>query len=267
MFSESDFEIYRHAWRFNKAPHLEPQLTDSQCKALLKKGGWIVRNTFAFDCNTPTEFWYLIKDSFGGIEELVSDVRNMVRRSLQIFEYKLIDIELLRNKAYPILKATYDDYQMSDRKMNESVFGEYLDYWSKNNFDYWGVFDKESDEFVGFCAVHVWDDACEYGLMGFNPKYKHNASYPYYGFFYKMNEYYLQEKKFRYVADGARSITNHSNVQPFLIKKFKFRKAYCSLKIRYKWWFGVIVKVLLPFRKIIRNRNVRAVLNMHMMQS
>ena len=53
----------------------------------------------------------------------------------------------------------------------------------------------------------------------------------------------------------------------FLIQKFKFRKAYCKLKIRYKWWFGAIVRVLLPFRKLIWSRNVKAVLNMHKMQS
>ena len=119
---------------------------------------------------------------------------------------------------------------------------------------------------MGFCAVRIFGDSCEYGLIGFDPKYKHNATYPYYGFFYKMNEYYLDNQKFRYVADGARSITEHSNVQPFLEQNFKFRKAYCKLKLRYKWWFGAIVRVLLPFRNLIGNRNVKAVLNMHRMQ-
>ena len=267
MFSESDFEIYRHAWRFASAPDKEPQLTDSQCKTLLKKGGLMVRNTFDFDCAEKTDFWYVVKDSFGGMEEHSQNERKKLRHAFRSFNYKLVDNELLRGKAYPILKATYDDYQMSDRNMSESVFNGYLDYCDKNNFDYWGVFDKKNGEFVGFCTVHVWDCSCEYGLIGFDPKYKHNASYPYYGFFYKMNEYYLQAKKFGFVVDGARSITEHSNVQPFLEKNFNFRKAYCKLRIRYKWWFGVIVKVLLPFRKIIGNRNVRAVLNMHKMQS
>ena len=267
MFSESDFEIYRHAWRFGKAPHLEPQLIDSQCKALLKKGGWMVRNTFAFDCNTPTEFWYLIKDSFGGMEEQSQNERKKLRHALRSFDFQLIDIELVRNKAYPIVKATFVDYDITDRPMNEDVFKKYLDGCEKENFDFWGAFDVEMKELVGFCAVRIFEDCCEYGLIGFDPKYKHNATYPYYGFFYKMNEYYLQEKKFRYVADGARSITEHSNVQPFLEKNFNFRKAYCKMKIKYKWWFGIIVRVLLPFRKLIWNRNVRAVLNMHKMQS
>lgn len=266
MFSEKDFEIYRHAWRFASAPDKEPQLSDSQCKALLRKGGWLVRNTFDFDCREQTDFWYEIKDSFGGMEELSSNERNKIRRAFQVFDFKIIDIELVREKAYPIVKATYVDYDIADREMNEKVFSDYLDNCVKERFDFWGAFDKETLELVGFCAVRVWDDSCEYGIIGFEPRYKHNSTYPYYGFFYKMNEYYLDNQKFKYVVDGARSITEHSNVQPFLEQNLKFRKAYCKLKIRYKWWFGAIVRVLLPFRNIIGNRNVRAVLNMHAFQ-
>lgn len=267
MFSEKDFEIYRHAWRYALAPDKEPQLVDSQFKKLLRHGGWMVRNTFDFDCGEETEFWYVIKDSFGGMEELSANERNMIRRSLNTFEFQIIDKETVEREAYTIVKATYADYNVTDREMNESVFKDYLDNCGKANFDFWGAFDKETRKLVGFCAVHVWDDACEYGIIGFEPEYKHNATYPYYGFFYNMNEYYLDNRKLRYVADGARSITEHSNVQPFLESKLKFRKAYCKLRIRYKWWFGIIVRMLLPFRNVIGNRNVRAVLNMHKMQT
>ena len=267
VFSESDFEIYRHAWRYALSHDSEPQLSDSQCKTLLRKGGWMVRNTFDFDCGKETDFWYLIKDSFGGMDEHSQNERKKLRHAFRSFDYKLVDNELLKEKAFPIAKATYEDYQVSDRLMNETVFAEYLDKCAKDRFDYWGAFDKETQELVGFCTAHLWENTCEYGLIGFQPKYKHNASYPYYGFFYKMNEYYLGEKKFKFVSDGARSITEHSNVQPFLEKNFNFRKAYCRLKIRYKWWFGAIVWVLLPFRNIIGNRNVKAVLKMHGFQS
>ena len=267
MLSEKGFEIYRHAWRFASAPDKEPQLSDAQCKTLLKKGGWMVRNTFDFDCKEETKFWYVIKDSFGGMDELDKGNRKKMRHAYRSFDYKNVDNELLRKKAYPIIKATYDDYRVTDRPMSEAVFAKYLEYCDKNNFDYWGVFKKGTDELVGFCTVNVWNDSCEYGLSGICPEYKRNATYPYYGLYYTMNEYYLDNQKFKYVADGARSITEHSNIQPFLEQNFKFRKAYCKLKISYKWWFGIIVRLLLPFRNIIPSRNVKAVLNMHEMQS
>ena len=101
--------------------------------------------------------------------------------------------------------------------------------------------------------------------MKCNPAYLRNSTYPYYGLIFEMNRYYLQELGLKYVNDGARSITEHSNIQPFLIEKFNFRKAYCHLNIHYKWWFGLVVKCLYPFRKIIPNHKVKSILNMEAM--
>ena len=258
-----DYVKYRNAWRYNLAPDCETELSKAQCKTLLKDGCWFVRNTYDFDQKEESDFWYIIKDSFGGMEEHSQNVRKKLRHSLRNFDYKLVDIELVKQKAYPIVKATFADYNVTDRKMNETVFNDYLSHCESNDYDYWAAFNKETLELVGFCAVHVFENSCEYGLIGFLPKYKHNATYPYYGFFYKLNEYYLGEKKFKYISDGSRSITEHSNIQPFLIQNFKFRKAYCKLKIHYKWWFGIIVKILFPFRKLISNKSVKAVLKMH----
>lgn len=260
-----NFVIYRHAWRYNLAPDKEPQLTDFQCKELLRHDGLFVRNTFNFDCSEVTDFWYVIKDSFDGMEELSQNVRRRIRKALNIFDIKIIDKQTIKEQGYPIIKATYEDYKVKDRQMSEKIFKDYFEKHDKDNFDFWGVFEKESGKLIGWAAVHVFDNSCEYNLIGMMPGYKN--AYPYYGLYYKRNEYYLGEKGFKYVSDGSRSITEHSNIQPFLEQNFKFRKAYCKLKIRYKWWFGAIVRVLLPFRKVIRNRNVKAVLNMHKMQT
>ena len=40
--------------------------------------------------------------------------------------------------------------------------------------------------------------------------------------------------------------------QSFLIKKFKFRKAYCKLNIVYSNKIKYIIKVLYPFKNIFR---------------
>jgi hypothetical protein len=81
-----------------------------------------------------------------------------------------------------------------------------------------------------------------------------------------MNNYYLAEHKVRYVTDGTKSISHQTNVQEFLINKFKFRKAYCYLHIKYQPLFGLIVSCLFPFRKllsiidILLLRNVNSIL-------
>lgn len=81
-----------------------------------------------------------------------------------------------------------------------------------------------------------------------------------------MNRYYLEEKKVKYVNDGARSITEHSNVQPFLIEQFKFRKAYCQMQLAYVGWLRIMVFLLYPFRSLIPSRAVQAILNQEAMR-
>lgn len=261
----STFYLYRKAWRFDGAPHEEPRLSKTEASALLHQGGLLVRNTFDFDCPEKTGFWNLIKDRFEGLEELSGNTRKKVRRSLEKLQFKLIDIDLIEKEGFPILQATYDDYAVTDRVMNKQTFEEYLDLCRSKLYEYWGIFDH--GKLIGFCANWLWSDAVEYGLVGILPEYKRECTaYPYYGLFYSMNQYYLQEKNFRYVTDGSRSITEHSNIQLFLEEKFHFRKSYCHLAIHYKWWMKIAVKILYPFRKIITIPSVKAILNMESMK-
>ena len=260
------FYRYRNAWRFDGAPHEEPQLTEKEWKALLRKGGLLVRNTYDFDCQQETSFWNLIKDRFGGLEELSGNTRKKVRRSLEKLEFRKINVDIIEQYGYPILKATYDDYAVTDRISNKKTFAEYLERSKTKAYDYWGVYDREKQELIGFCANRVWSDACEYGLVGILPEYKRQCTtYPYYGLFYTMNQHYLQERGFRYVTDGTRSITEHSHIQEFLIGKFLFRKSYCRLAVHYRWWMGILVKMLYPFRSMVFIPQVKAILTMQSM--
>mgnify|MGYP002625096872 CR=1 FL=1 len=259
------FQRYRNAWRYDGPPHLEQRLEKAEWKALLRQGGLLVRNTYDFDSAEETAFWYVIKDQEQGLEELSSRVRNKIRHANNAFDYRLIGIEKLFEEAYPIIKETYDDYPVKDRKMNQKVFEQYLSQCEKTTFDYWGVFDKNEGKMVGFCTVRLWDRCCEYGVTGILTRYKSNGLYPYYGLYQTMNQHYLRERGFEYVSDSARSITEHSHIQQYLIGNFNFRKAYCKLEIHYNWWMRLAVRCLYPFRKIITIPKVKAILNMESM--
>ena len=124
----NDYFLYRHAWRFDGAPHEEHQLQEQDWKNLLKQGGLLVRNTYDFDSQIETSFWYVIKDKFDGFEELPSRVRNKVRHAEQYFDYQQIPFNTIREKAYPIIEATYADYAVRDKKMNQEVFEQYLNH-------------------------------------------------------------------------------------------------------------------------------------------
>ena len=96
----NDFFLYRQAWRFDGAPNEEPQLQEQEWKALLKQGGLMVRNTYDFDCQEETCFWYVIKDQYEGMEELPSRVRNKIRHAEQYFDYQKVSFETIQEKTH-----------------------------------------------------------------------------------------------------------------------------------------------------------------------
>ena len=156
---------------------------------------------------------------------------------------------------------------MKATSISELAFKKKIEkYTTLGNVDFWCVFEKQSHKAVAFAINTCYSDCCNYNTMKANPAYLKNSTYPYYGLIYEMNRYYLDELKLKYVNDGARSITEHSNIQPFLIEKFNFRKAYCKLQIEYQWWMKLGVNVLYPFRNIIPVRTVKAILNMEAMK-
>ena len=262
----SPYYLYRKAWRYDGPPHEETRLKDEEWKSLLKQGGLMVRNTYNFDCKKETNFWYIIKDRFEGVEGLSSRVRNKVRHATDAFLYQPITFETLKKKGYTIIQETYNDYAVHDRKMDKASFMAYLDDCQKKTFDYWGIIEKETQELVGFCTVMLWNRCCEYGVTGILSKFKKNGTYPYYGLYQHLNQHYLETMHYKYVSDSARTITEHSHIQDFLIENFGFRKAYCQLEVHYNWWMKLSVKVLYPFRKIIPLQHVKAILNMEAMQ-
>lgn len=260
------YHLYRNAWRYDGAPHAERALLPQEWKALLKQGGLLVRNTYDFDWAEETSFWYVIKDHEEGLEGVSPRTRNKIRHAFNFFEYKMIPYEELERNVYPILEDTFAHYKVHDRTMNRAVFSKYLEECQQRNFDYWGIFLKDTQEMVGFCTVNHWEDCCEYGYSGVYARYKSHGYYPYYGLYHHLNGYYLQDQGFRYVSDSARTITGHSEIQDFLIQHFHFRKAYCKLEVHYRWWMNIAVKLLYPFRKLIPTSQVKALLNMEAMQ-
>ena len=261
------YHLYRNAWRFNGPPHEEQRIDNASCHNLLDMGGLLVRNTYDFDCEEKTSFWYVIKDRFDDLDALSANTRRKVKRSLEHLEFKQIGIDLLREQGYAILKATFDDHAVSDRCLTTKNYHEYLVSCEKHAYHYWGVFDMESGQLVGFCTVWLWPDACEIGKIAVLPTYKrHSSAYPYYGLFYSLCQHYLQTRQYRYITDGSRTITEHSQIHDFLIKNFHFRRAHCHLAVHYKWWMKIAVNTLYPFRKTISLPRIKAILNMEAMQ-
>lgn len=255
------YRCYKGAWIFAQDPHLEQKLTAEQKSNLFLKGGLIIRNSFDFDCKSETSFWYVIKDSFSGMDELSSKMRNQVKKCFKTMKVEVISGECLIKEGYEVFVSAAYNYRVKAIPPTREEFEARIKNSAEN--EYWGCFDIESGKLVAFCMNAVTSESCEYRTMKALPEYQ--KKYAYYGLIYQMNQHYIEERKLKYVNDGGRTITNHSNIQSFLIDKFNFRKAYCRFEITYKWWLGLVVKCLYPFRNMIHVRQVKALLDMEAM--
>ena len=255
------YRLYKGTWIFDNDPCRETKLQSDCVLQMLNQRGVMVRNVYDFDCNEQTSFWYVIKDSFGGMEELSSKMRNQVKKCFKTMRVERISSECLLYDGYEVYVEAADNYRVKVVPPTKEEFVNRIKNSDEN--EYWGVFDIETGKLVAFSMNAVREECCEYRTMKAIPKYQ--KLYAYYGLIYEMNRYYLEERKLKYVNDGARSITNHSNIQPFLIEKFNFRKAYCHLDITYKWWLRCMINVLYPFRNVMPIRQVKALLNMEAM--
>lgn len=226
----------------------EINIKKSEQQALLKKSGAkFIRWHTKCDKIEMSDFWFIIKDSFSGFEELSRSTRSKIRRGNKKCIVSRVSFELIIEKGYTIYKSAFNRYKNSQAPANEQEFKNNI-LKTSNNSEYFGVFLKETEQLIAYAKNIVIEDFCNYSVLKFHPDFLKN--YPSYVLFYAMNKYYLEDRKLKYVTDGARSISHETNIQDFLITKFKFRKAYCKLHIYYRKDILLIIHLLFPFRKV-----------------
>ena len=70
--------------------------------------------------------------------------------------------------------------------------------------------------------------------------------------YYTVLDFYLNECQKKYVCSGSRNINHKTGTAEYKIRRFGYRQAYCKLHIKYNSKMAFIVKVLYPFRKILK---------------
>jgi hypothetical protein len=256
-----NYILYKKGLIFDGAPHLEKQLNKNEMKDLLRKTkAYLVRNLYNFDCRHETSFWYIIKDNFGGLEELGSKTRQQIRRAQKLLDIKMVDKQLIIEQGYEVYLNSYKKYRdIISQPVSKDLFIKNLQH-SLSGEQFWGCFDRKNSKLIAYFHNAIQDNMCHYYSMKAIPEYL-TGYYPYHGLIYSMNEYYLKILGLKYVSNGERSITEHSNIQNFLMEKFRYRKAYCMLSIRYVWWLNILIIMLFPLRKFIKNLKIRALLH------
>ncbi|MFP4169297.1 MAG: hypothetical protein ACLFSY_10720 [Desulfonatronovibrionaceae bacterium] len=234
-------------------PHAEIELNRSEQEELLKKtGARFIRWTNHFD-KDDSAFWYIIKDFFGGLEELSSNTRSKIRRGQKKFAAGPVTFNHLRTEGYQTYINAFQRFSTFEQPVNKIQFEKHVCMLEESGvYEIWGVWDKPSKRLAGFSENLILGPTCFYETIYFDPSYLKN--YSSYTLFYEMNHHYLQAKGFRYVHDGSRSLSHDTNIHDFLIDKFKFRKAYCDLHIAYRFDVAMLARILFPLRRFLYTR-------------
>lgn len=253
----SHWHYYNHALLPNCPPPREnleeaifAELSDRQLWNENGNKALLARWTTNFDCGYETNWWYCIKDESYNIDSVKSKIRYYVKKGISNFEVRVIRADDYREDLYMVAVAAFSAYPESYRPtVDKEKFENEISEWD-SKYVVFGAFDRENGTLQGYslCGEHVgYVELC---VLKTNPDYEKmqiNAA-----LVNGILEHYNDRlsKEF-YIVDGERNILHETAFQNYLEKYFGFRKAYCKLHIQYRRGVGVIVKILLPFRKLI----------------
>lgn len=213
----------------------------------------IVRWTEDFDCQEETEWWYVIKDTKFDINELKAKRRYEINKGKKFFEVKRIESDLFIEELFKIQIAAYQSWPAKYRPdIDEQKFRKELMQW-KDKIVY-GAFERETGALIGYAKLEKKEHTLDFNILRVNPAYEHNGVNA--AIVCKIVEdYNNQLSKDFYILDGSRAIRHETQFQDYLEKYFGFRKAYCKLRVLYRFPLNIIVKMFFPFRHKINNES------------
>lgn len=229
-------------------PHIIIHNTDNEIKEFINRSNtFFARWESEFDCNTITNFWFVINDKPMEMIDYDAKTRNKIKKGLKHCIVKRIIKDDLISQGYDVYFSAFKKYN-TYLKAKENK--DYIKEIEKNpdSWEYWGVF--HDNILIAYSKVMVVNKYAEYRSTKFHPKFLRYR--PSEALIYTMNRNYLNERKFTYVNNGTRSISHQTNFPDFLVKKFKFRKAYCKLNVIYSMPLGILITLLFPFRFIFK---------------
>lgn len=251
-----DWKYYNHAVVPSVEPHETPDISCIKDRSIWKvEGGGkmpiLVRWTTDYDCNNKTVWWYVVKDTPFDIVSLKAKRRYEINKGKKNFEVRkikpseyiddLLRIEILAISSWPEKYRPYiekESFKKSVLKWDKAIV--------------YGGFDRETNELCGYAYLYEYPHHLEFSMLRVNPDSETK------GINAAMVAGILEDHNDRlskefYINDGARSIRHETAFQDYLEKYFGFRKAYCKLHIVYRFPINIAVKILYPFRKMIKN--------------
>ena len=246
----------------DKYPH---EILDSNCIPWNSfKGAFVAQWTSDFDCSHETQFWYCIKDNSFDISKLKAKRRYEINKGIKNFNVCPIDPKNYLDDLYQVYLGKMNGYKnpkILDKEVMDEKFLNIQEIIDKKECVFFGCFKKENNKLCGYSDVYLRGKYLP--ISSFNTiEVEENRGVNFALMMGILNYFKDDIVHGSYLCDGARNVLHDTNFQNFLIKYFQFRRAYCILKIKYKKGFGIIIKILYPLRKIIKNKKIQALLRM-----
>jgi len=247
------WKYYNHALISNCAPHEEADVELLKDKSVWKKykpnrplfACW----TTHFDCGYETGWWYCILDKTFEIDSISSNRRTKLKQAIKNFDVSIIDVKEYAIQMYQIHKSAWETYHKTGN------FNTEQDRFCKDVIEregiVFGAFDKEKKQLAAYYLVKKNDTYIELVTLKSNPIFERKRVNL--AIMYFVYQYFKKEiEQGKYLCGGSRNIYHQTNFQEFREKNFGFRKAYAHLHIQYAPFIKPFIKIIYPFRKIIK---------------
>lgn len=224
-----------------------------------------LRNIYDFDVREETNYWHIIQDKFYEIDDLTSkSTRKNLRKSLSSYRYSLVSKEEILSCGYNIFCEAAIRFNIAPSWTQKDFF-DYVEEVFQSDGDFWIGYDIETGEPAMWESILKFDDHVIMDVERLS--YRFTKGNPTYGLNYKILEYYLKEKGFKYVDAGAMSLSQHSNVQDFLVDKLQFRKAYCRTQFYLRPWLRFCLSILKPISPLFKSSSSNRIAQLLQMYS
>ena len=216
------------------------------------------------------------------IDSLKAKRRYEIKKGCRHFEVRKIDPTKYREELLRVQVKAFSAYPDKYRPttLNADTMNREIEMWLSRGSDVFGTFrikdadrhgtiadndsaarlDTEaecnqcdvSNKLVAYSVLTRRTKAINFDIEKTDPEAEHDGvnAATVYGIL-RYYEDYLREGY--YICDGEKPINHETHFQDYLEKYFGFRKAYCKLNVKYRTGIGAAVKILYPFRGIMKS--------------
>lgn len=221
-------------------PHCTPPISVNDAKSIIKLTKRpFVRWTSDFGEPKNSEWWHVIYEGYYTPMNYSSNTRSKINRGKKKLVARCLTANEVLAQGYNVCKHAIIRFNDSSFLPTEDTFIRRVraSIAVPNTMEYFGVFSGE--QLVALSENIVQDNAAFWETIWYDPSYlKSYSSYVLTDF---MLNHYMNERKFKYVSDGNRSIYHDTSVQEFFISKFGFTKKYAKLNVEYHPLLRIIV--------------------------